>query len=154
MVRASTEADIMRISLGAAVDQAYEALDDLPQDSASQTTRATAWRGLAEMWANAEYWAAIRLQELRNLETAIGNWQSWDCNADVAKLTELDSLLTLGNGDADDATHIYSVEHITRLRNRLLLDELTEAERELTKYRTWHREAVVWAYALGSEFWE
>lgn len=148
MVDASGEANITRTFISAAVDQAYESSESLPPENTGQNIRAAAWNELAEMWANAEYWAAVRLNELRNLERARDNWQSFNCNAETAGLAELDSLLS-----ATDSS-IYTVEHIMGLRNRFLPIELLEAENELTKYRTWHREAVVWAYALGWEFWE
>ncbi|WP_420442914.1 hypothetical protein [Candidatus Poriferisodalis sp.] len=149
MVNASADAEIRRIQADAAASQASETTEKFYSDWASRDPRAAEVFELAELWANAEYYATIRLEALRQLETAQSNWLSWECNAENARLDELDSLMT-----GSLMTGSFNTAGIGRLSRLSLSAELSDAGNELATYRLFHRQVVVLADRWGWDFFE
>jgi hypothetical protein len=149
MVNASADTEILRIQVDAAASQASETTEKFYSDWDSRDPRAAEAFELAELWANAEYNATVRLEVLRKLEIAQGNWLSWECNAENARLGELDSLMATSLPSS-----LFNADDIGQLSRRSLSAELREAENELVAYRSFHRKVVVLADRWGWDFFE
>ena len=149
MVRAWGDAEIGRSQLDAAASQASETMEKFYSDWDIRDPRAAEGFELAELWANAESHATIRLEALRQLETAQSNWFSWECNAENARLDELDSLMA-----GSLMTGLFNAADIGRLGRQSLSAELSDAGSERATYRLFHRQVVVLADRWGWDFFE